>query len=71
MFGRPKPPKQQPSEAFALEEQTRADGMLAYAEEHKDGVTAGLWRECAQEAKAAAARATAQPEPPKRKRWGR
>lgn len=51
---------QQPSEAFAVEEESRAEGMTAFAAEHP-GVTAGLWRECAQEAMAAAAAHTAQP----------
>lgn len=70
MFGRKKESEQQPCEAFAAEEQARAEGMLAYAAEHKAGVTAGFWRECAQEAFASAAASTAQPEKPKR-RWGR
>ncbi|KAB8162951.1 hypothetical protein FH609_004290 [Streptomyces sp. 3MP-14] len=51
---------QQPSEAFAVEEEQRGDGMVAYAAAHP-GVTGGLWRECAQQAFATAAAHTAQP----------
>lgn len=64
LFGRKEPLA---NEAFALEEQARAEGMLRYAAEHASGITPGLW----QEAQRNAAVNTAQPKGrPKRGRRG-
>ena len=51
---------QQPSEAFAAEEEARAEGMVAYITAHPD-LIGGWWRECAQAAFTTAAAHTAQP----------
>jgi hypothetical protein len=61
--------KQGPSEAFAAEEQARAEALTRFVAENASNpnYTIGLWRECAQEAQANAAAHTAQPE----RRWGK
>lgn len=51
---------QEPCEALALDEEARAEGMVAYAEAHPEKDTR-FWRECARETFASAASHTEQP----------
>jgi hypothetical protein len=63
-------PKPQPNEAFALDEQARAEGMAAYAAQHPEKDTT-WWRTCARETFESSAENTAQPKKrPKQRRWG-